>query len=534
MAEVELVPLDDLEPAAYNPREADEERLKLLRMSLQKLGFILPLYADEEGHLLSGHQRLLSATQLGCQEAPVTRVNPEKKQGQNAKTLNVIFNRATNDMAGTEGSQELLEKMGLYDLQEKFDAVADKVAGTPEFTRCLNPDMVPLTDLKSGLTRKYDTGAVSMAVKMIKRGVVMNAVVNRDTGEVVNGNYRLIAAMELAEKMPALDPYPVVYISNAEAELAGILLNMISMKFTLERQYADDLRYGSFRRPSNVVEDLTLTTRIWVDGAVKPAHKTLENPEKFWSRFRRFYGNRVVDFGAGQRRQSRIFAAKGIDCLDWEPYPCDAWDEYEGSDKSRPHLPLARHLTDEFLERVRAGDNFDAIFLSAVLNSVPFYRDRIMVLAVVHSLCTIRTKVSGSCRHVRIKKHVRDIVRVDQRGKIKAGVSVFDLDYEKDVVIGDINKAPKVQKYETEESAERMLGMFWEKVSTREGQGKVLFLAECPKRVNPSLLKTALLHEFNLPYAGGESIDRGQEALDAFGERLGINFDKVEEIKTDG
>ena len=44
MNAIELVPASALRPALYNPREADEERLALVRLSLQKLGF--PLEQD--------------------------------------------------------------------------------------------------------------------------------------------------------------------------------------------------------------------------------------------------------------------------------------------------------------------------------------------------------------------------------------------------------------------------------------------------------------------------------------------------------
>jgi hypothetical protein len=529
MAEAKLISLADLEPAAYNPREADTERLRLLGMSLRKLGFILPLYADPDGRLLSGHQRLLTATNLNCTHAPVMEINPEGSHGETAKTLNVIFNRATNDMAGTEDSQQLLKKLGLYDLQAKLDAVPDKDVTSDEFFRCVNPEMVPLADLKDGLTRTYDMGAVSMATKLFRRGVKMNAVVNRDTGEIVNGNFRIMAAMENAGKIQGLDPYPVVYISNEEAELAGLLLNMISMRFTLEKQYADDLRFGSFRRTTLVVEDLTLAMRAWVDGAAKSAHESLANPMKFWSKFRKMYGNSVLDFGAGQRRQGRIFEQKGIRATEWEPYPCDVHREIPGSDSTRPNLQLARQVTDTFLEDVRNGVAWDGIFLSAVLNSVPFLRDRLIVLTVVHSLCHLHTKVAGTCRDARYKDGTKRLNRVRQDGKIATAVSVFDLDYEEDVVIGDINRAPKVQKYEHPEGMRAMMHPFFETVEIKAGQGKLLFQCQHPKRVNLSLLKTALLHEFNLPYPDGESLDRGQQALDAWGERLGVDFSKIEE-----
>jgi len=43
---IELVEIERLKPSAYNPRKADPNRLKLIQLSLSKLGYLLPIYAD--------------------------------------------------------------------------------------------------------------------------------------------------------------------------------------------------------------------------------------------------------------------------------------------------------------------------------------------------------------------------------------------------------------------------------------------------------------------------------------------------------
>lgn len=53
---IKLVPITDVKASEYNPRKNDEKRLALTEMSLRKLGFLLPIYADTSGEILSGHQ----------------------------------------------------------------------------------------------------------------------------------------------------------------------------------------------------------------------------------------------------------------------------------------------------------------------------------------------------------------------------------------------------------------------------------------------------------------------------------------------
>ena len=54
---IKIEPLSAVNPSTYNPRTADPKRLDLIELSLRKLGFIAPIYADANGEILSGHQR---------------------------------------------------------------------------------------------------------------------------------------------------------------------------------------------------------------------------------------------------------------------------------------------------------------------------------------------------------------------------------------------------------------------------------------------------------------------------------------------
>ena len=77
MARIELVPVSALRPALYNPREADAERLDLVKLSQRKLGFLLPLVATPDGEILSGHQRHAVAVDMGVSRVPVLRVDTD-------------------------------------------------------------------------------------------------------------------------------------------------------------------------------------------------------------------------------------------------------------------------------------------------------------------------------------------------------------------------------------------------------------------------------------------------------------------------
>ncbi|BCV00156.1 MAG: hypothetical protein CM15mV33_060 [uncultured marine virus] len=69
--DIELVATSFVTGADYNPRKRDPERFELVKLSLGKLGWLMPMYITEEGEVLSGHQRLDAAIELGAEKVPV-------------------------------------------------------------------------------------------------------------------------------------------------------------------------------------------------------------------------------------------------------------------------------------------------------------------------------------------------------------------------------------------------------------------------------------------------------------------------------
>jgi len=528
MIQAELVPLERVEAAAYNPREADPDRLDLLTLSLRKLGFILPLYALPNGHLLSGHQRLTVAKNLGCTKVPVVFIDvPENK----LKGINILFNRTTNDMRSTDTSTTISRSLPIDRLQALLDAVPDKDPNAPDFYRCMTPEQVPVDTLMQGLTRQFETNAVGICRKIQHLGIHMPVVLNPE-GKVVNGSFRLMALGEIKTTLVRTgnwpETFPAIRLSAEEAELADLLLNLVSMKFTVEKQYADLLRWGAYRRQENKVTDLPQSWRILVnDWKAKSAREDLDESERFWNSFRAKYGETVCDFGAGHRRVKPLLEQKGIVCSEWEPYPCDWRNEVgDGERKDLPSLVLARKVTDQFLAEVR-DHRYTSVILSAVLNSVPFHFDRLCVLAVCHALCHFGGQIVGQCRAPENTSSVNYLKnRTDPDGHHLPAPSTFLLDYEPNITLGNVGIAPKVQKAHSAREVDALLKTFFTETKVVSNKNYVWFQARFPRRLNPAVLAKAVVHEFDLPYRDGERLGRAQEALDAFSARVGVDLRK--------
>lgn len=122
-AGIDLVPLGAVRASTYNPRLTDPRRLELIQLSLRKLGFLLPLFADPTGEIISGHQRHLAATVLGLKRVPVRRTKPMDLAKR--KAVNIAFNRGTNDLKQGDTPADLTEAI------EKSDVHA-LAAGLPD------------------------------------------------------------------------------------------------------------------------------------------------------------------------------------------------------------------------------------------------------------------------------------------------------------------------------------------------------------------------------------------------------------------
>src|SRR5437667_7486990 len=70
-------PIDELHPDPANPRKISAEELDHLTRSLREFGFLQPVIARHEDHIVVvGHQRLVAARRLGYKIVPTKAVAP--------------------------------------------------------------------------------------------------------------------------------------------------------------------------------------------------------------------------------------------------------------------------------------------------------------------------------------------------------------------------------------------------------------------------------------------------------------------------
>ncbi|MDX2095613.1 MAG: ParB N-terminal domain-containing protein [Alphaproteobacteria bacterium] len=502
---MKLISIDKLNPSTYNPRAADPRRLDLIELSLRKLGFLLPIYATPEGEIISGHQRHHVAQRMGVKEVPVEFTKamdlPERKG------VNVAFNRATNDLKPGDTPENITQALSRVNLEEIAAAVPDKKPDTPEFYPCLKAQVVPIAPLLKANTGRWIQYAASISKTLYLKGVLMPVVATKDF-KVVNGIGRLQMQAEQKKKEVA-----VVFVTEAEARLADAMLNLLSMDFDIHNRYRDLLRYNSFRRLRRVREDLGRGFIFAIAGETASKDFQVTEP-KNKTRWIKEHGKSILDFGAGHLHETQILRSIGVRVTPFEPYRVN---EAEEIDKA---MSLA--VVDEFLEDV--GEKkipYNSIFISSVLNSVPFEEDRKHIICICAALCSPQTKlyaVATSTNHLNIRQ-LRGYNSLNQR---QSTGRVFLLEYEPGITLGDVTASPKVQKYHDQHEFYCLFKEFFEIVQVTESNQNVQAICARPKPIDYKKLNAALEFEFDLPYPDGSRMGRVIQAKAAFSERTGL------------
>ena len=495
-----LVSIDDIYPDESNPRKPDANRLYLLTLSLSKLGFILPVAVARDGMVLSGHQRLVVARRLGWTHVPVQYVDIEDKD---ISGINILFNRATNDFGALDTGSNAWQNLRLSEIIAEAEKLPDASSNPSEWF-AINCKVEDISQYGAQVADKYDKKAVVVAQNFIRKDIQIPIVVSQ-SGQVVNGVHRLITALE-----NGIRHWPIVRVPDELATFAVHFLNYLSMDFHVDEDFADVLRYSAYRRPQNNRGSVPKAYRFWANG-----ERTLLDKDSYsrgyWRNFRDLHGNSILDFGSGLSKVAPFLRTKGIDCIDFEPYLINPLSE-----SKKPDPAYSRLKAKEFLNAIADPERkFDSIFLASVLNSIPFPRDRMATLAIVHALCSYSTVVYGTCRDI------SDFL-YEYSGIRQANYFVFDS--ENGVRLGDSLANPKIQKFHTQEEVDQQFNYFWTKRDYWKGGNVFYWRNKAPKRMSSKVLAEALAFEFDLPFADGSRMGLVKEAKKAFSSRLSIKI----------
>ena len=211
--ELQVIPVQDLKPAAYNPRKklkpGDSEYEKI-KKSIEEFGFADALVVNKDMTIIGGHQRLTVAMELGYTEVPCTVVDIDKTR---EKALNIALNKITGawDEALLAELLKDIEASGLSpmmtgfeppEMEQLFNKVASREVSEDEFdveSELKKPTISKLGDLwhlgRHRVICGDSTGEETYKVLMegVKANVVVtdppyNVDVEETAGKIMNDN----------------------------------------------------------------------------------------------------------------------------------------------------------------------------------------------------------------------------------------------------------------------------------------------------------------------------------------------------------
>lgn len=509
---IKLVPIDDLRASNYNPRKNDERRLRLTELSLRKLGFVLPIYADVSGEILSGHQRQLVARRLGFTHMPVEYCR--QMDLEERKAINMLFNRATNDLKKSDTSQVVTNKLMQVDIDKLSEELPDIEPNSEESFPCVyNRIRMDSLQLAKKNHKDFDIHVRMLAKNLqMKTKTIMPVVIGQEDN-VINGIGRLQVAVEEKQRF-----IYCVRIKKEQEELARAMLNLLTMDFSMDGEYADVLRYNAFMREYNTRETDEEGNCAFGDGFFKglfPKNNGRDfmrlegNALKAWVAK---YGDKIVDFGAGKLNNTRTLRRAGVFVSAFEPYFVTTG--------AKVHKAKSVEIAEKFLEEVASGVEYTSVFISSVYNSVPFMADRKKIAWIAAALCSPKGQVVCWCQSHKTGQFISN----SRRNVANNSKMSFDINYEPHTSIGQPNDHPKVQKGHTSEELYEIFSPCFGNVKRCDMIGTFWYLEADKPIVDPVMLAEAIDFEFELPYPDGSTLGLSEKARAAFEKRLGIKL----------
>ena len=213
-----------------------------------------------------------------------------------------------------------------------------------------------------------------------------------------------------------------------------------------------------------------------------------------------------MDFGAGHLTKTKILNAAGFDCTPFEPYHISL---------SEIDKPKSLEICDKFLDVVAHGKAFDSIFISSVLNSVPFRKDREYIAVICAALCKPFTRVYACASSIN-EVGFRQVNGKAFHNESNSRNIAFRLEYESGIRIGDFQDKPKVQKYHTKREFYDLFSPYFRQVEIRELSGNITAKCSNVRRIPWERIEEAIRFEFNLPYPDGTRMGLVDKALNVF------------------
>ena len=89
---IELIEINKLKPATYNPRQISTKQYKDLKQSIEKFGLVDPIITNKDFTIIGGHQRYKRCKELKHKQIDCVVLDLSKEE---ERELNIRLNKTT-------------------------------------------------------------------------------------------------------------------------------------------------------------------------------------------------------------------------------------------------------------------------------------------------------------------------------------------------------------------------------------------------------------------------------------------------------
>lgn len=335
---IEIVSIDKIRPADYNPRRISEEQIEKLKESLREIGFVIPVLVNRKNNvILAGHQRTRTARLIGIKEIPVMFVD-KMEIGDEIK-----FNQIHNAI---DASLNEVPKLTNYIYEkEKFVEIENKdITNTTGMPICVK----------------------EICKLLVKYGNVLSCVICKN--EVLLGNEYVKACKLLNIKVNA-------YICE------DTKYDKINYYFNLEygKYYYENLKKNTF------VQGLAQMHRSVEKQETKRGNKSKLYETMVLPYLQRNEVNSILDFGCGKGAYINMLK-KSKDAVGVEFY---------NNNGKQINVSMGNKQIDELIEHLKKEKTFDVVVCDSVVNSTDSMEAEYSVLGCLNLFAKDRLFISG-------------------------------------------------------------------------------------------------------------------------------------------
>ena len=464
------LPIRTLQFDRTNPREADSEFYRLLELSIRKLGLLSPIYVDQFGKILSGHQRTTILKNLGHREVPAIIV--EMREGsERTAGVNVLFNRVLQEFHTVEEDYRALREEAVRVL-ESLPFQEDAFAPLQNMRAATEHEIAQVAQTQEAKAGKH------LHAQVLYRKIGVMIPVISSGGEIVNGVVRAASYVAMCGTFPVIE---------APAS-CGVVFKAITAVYNMEKM-RDVLRVSA-RRSFFTIKPLA-ALNSFISREVLISTNALK-----W--FYRQNFERILDFGCGNAQQSAPLRQMGVHITLFEPFVINRSGKFG--------FVQTRKIIESFLDDLEQNGLFDLVYSNAVFNSIPFEGDRCKVAVLLKFLSTgAKMFVMGTRKTL--------------------GKSVFQS--QNKTGIGATRNLVKLQASFTKEQLHEY---FDHKGHVSYYSNTIIYLVQKPKwQIEKSALLDAVRMEFGFRYYDRQFVSLQNRALAIFSELYDRHYGEAHE-----